>query len=104
MGHHIDYVGSWGPAIIGHAHDKVIYILFTLKSRGYFTFDFHCIFCCSQILYPVVVLLLSDSAIDLILSNGHLQFRLERFFSPCVYLFGLEILFHINIFFGMYSL
>ncbi|KAJ1425119.1 Pyridoxal phosphate-dependent transferase, major domain [Sesbania bispinosa] len=27
---YIDYVGSWGPAIIGHAHDKIL--LFTLLS------------------------------------------------------------------------
>lgn len=29
---YIDYVGSWGPAIIGHAHDKVhFYLLFTSR-------------------------------------------------------------------------
>ncbi len=31
---YIDYVGSWGPAILGHAHDKVVEVVQHAAARG----------------------------------------------------------------------
>jgi glutamate-1-semialdehyde 2,1-aminomutase len=31
---YIDYVGSWGPAIVGHAHDEVLKVLNEVAAKG----------------------------------------------------------------------
>lgn len=31
---YIDYVGSWGPAIVGHAHDEVLAVLNEVAAKG----------------------------------------------------------------------
>ncbi|RDX84292.1 Glutamate-1-semialdehyde 2,1-aminomutase, chloroplastic, partial [Mucuna pruriens] len=59
---YIDYVGSWGPAIIGHAHHK------------------------SKISYPIVVSLVSDSALDLIVlaALAETMKKGTSFGAPCL--------------------
>jgi glutamate-1-semialdehyde 2,1-aminomutase len=31
---YIDYVGSWGPAIVGHANDEVLKVLGEVAAKG----------------------------------------------------------------------
>lgn len=42
---YIDYVGSWGPAIIGHADDEVYYLFPILRWSHYFSRYFHFWYC-----------------------------------------------------------
>ncbi len=57
---YVDYVGSWGPAIVGHAHDEVLAVLNEVAAKG--TYDRACVrMRVSLAIYPSISGWLTDS-------------------------------------------
>lgn len=70
---YIDYVGSWGPAIIGHADDKVLFSVLVI----YYEFHLLLLTVLIQGSIHIVSVIVLENRTDLFLSFFHYIFPLS---------------------------
>lgn len=68
---YIDYVGSWGPAIIGHADDEVLFSVLEI----YYEFHLLLLTVLIQGSIHIVSVIVLENRTDLFLSFSHYIFR-----------------------------
>lgn len=76
---YIDYVGSWGPAIIGHADDKVLFSVLVI----YYEFHLLLLTVLIQGSIHIVSVIVLENRTDLFLSFSHYIFPLSFVLHIC---------------------